>query len=128
MKFKVGDRVKHIIFGNGTVKVIRKNFTCNIGVEFDISCCPFSHDLKYNGKSFSSPNHGLWCPKDSLRMIEDETIVIEQNDNIMIAYMGQKHAVAKCSPKDKLDLYKGAVLALTRLLLEGEENGGGKKL
>ena len=138
MKFKVGDRVRHNEYGDGTVKVFQKEFPSiiMIGVEFDISR-DFFHYLPYKGKSFSAPDKGYWCIEDELIKIEEEImiksnrneeIMIKRNGNTVTAYMGNKQAVAKCSLTDTFDLYKGSILALTRLLLEGEENGGGKEL
>ena len=129
MKFKVGDRVRHNQYGDGTVKVFQKEFPTiiMIGVEFDTSRDCF-HCLPYKGIAFSAPDKGYWCMEDELKKIEIVTITITRNENTVTAYMGEKKAVAKCSHKDRFDLYKGAVLALTRLLLEGEENGGGKEL
>ena len=124
--FKVGDRVYHNGFGFGTVKVI-----CNklIGVEFDRANVRFG-TLSLKNHEYAKRNHGCWCYPTSLKRIpkasklvkENATIVIKQRDNEVIAYMGKKKATAKCSPTDSFDLYKGAILALTRLLLEDKED------
>ena len=54
---------------------------------------------------------------------QKQTIVIKREDDTVTAYMGKHKAVAKCSPDDEFDLYKGAVLAITRLLVEGKIDG-----
>ena len=124
--FKVGDRVYHNFFGFGTIKVI-----CNelIGVEFDRADISFDR-LFLKNREFSKKDHGCWCPPTSIKRIpeaselakEKGTIVIKQRDNEVTAYMGKKKATAKCLPTDSFDLYKGTILALTRLLLEGKED------
>lgn len=110
-KFKVGDRVKHKYYGLGIIKEINMNLALPYGILFD------------NGNVALCSNAGLTKIKPP-----KETIVIKRDGDTVTAYMGKKQAVAKCSSKDKFDLYKGSILALTRLLLEGEENGGGKEL
>ena len=124
--FKVGDRVYHNSFGFGTVKVICDN---SIGVEFDRADIRFG-TLLFKNREYAKWDHGCWCPPASLKSIpkaselakEKDTIVIQQRDNEVTAYMGKKKATAKCSPTDSFDLYKGTILALTRLLLEGKED------
>ncbi len=124
--FKVGDSVYHNGFGFGTVKVICNNL---IGVEFDEANVRFG-TLLFKNREHAKKNHGCWCYSTSLKRIpkasklskENSTIVIKQRDNEVTAYMGKKKATAKCSPTDSFDLYKGTILALTRLLLEGKED------
>ena len=124
--FKVGDRVYHNGFGFGTVKVINNAL---IGVEFDRADVRFG-TLFLKNREYAKRNHGCWCYPTSLKIIpkaselakEKGTIVIKQRDNEVTAYMGNKKATAKCSPTDSFDLYKGTILALTRLLLEGKED------
>ena len=124
--FKVGDRVYHNGFGFGTVKVINNTL---IGVEFDRADVRFG-TLGLKKREYAKPYHGCWCTPSCLKRIpkaselakEKGTIVIKQRDNEVTAYMGKKKATAKCSPTDSFDLYKGAILALTRLLLEGKED------
>ena len=123
--FKVGDRVYHDSFGFGTVRVIDNAL---IGIEFDRADVRFGK-LLFKNREYAKWNHGCWCLPSCLKIIpkaselakEKGTIVIKQRDNEVTAYMGNKKATAKCSPTDSFDLYKGTVLALTRLLLEGEE-------
>lgn len=131
---KIGDRVYNNSFGAGTVKVFPKGFKGGVGIEFDNSQ-PIFHSLVYNGENFAKKRCGYWCQAYQLIKIEEkeepmkkEKIVIKREGDTVTAYMGKKQAVAKCSPTDTFDLYKGSILALTRLLLEGEENGGGKEL
>lgn len=124
--FKVGDRVYHNNFGFGTVKVLRNVL---IGVEFDKANAKFG-TLSLKNREYAKTNHGCWCCPSNLKRLtnvsvltkEKTTIVIKQRDNEVIAYMGKKKATAKCSPTDSFDLYKGTILALTRLLLEGKED------
>lgn len=135
--FKVGDRVYHNSFGFGTVKVLRnvligREFdikpTSNIGVEFDKANARFG-TISFKKRAYAKPYHGCWCAPSCLKKLtkaselskENSTIVIKQRDNEIIAYMGKQKATAKCSPTDSFDLYKGTILALTRLLLEGKE-------
>ena len=124
--FKVGDRVYHDSFGFGTVRVINGTL---IGVEFDRADVRFG-TLSLKNHAYAKKDHGCWCLPSCLKIIpkaselakEKGTIVIKQRDNEVTAYMGNKKATAKCSPTDSFDLYKGTILALTRLLLEGKED------
>lgn len=124
--FKVGDSVYHNKFGFGTVKVINGTL---IGVEFDRADVRFG-TLSLKNHKYAKQNHGCWCNPSGLKRIpkaselskERATIVIKQRDNEVTAYMGKKKATAKCSLTDSFDLYKGTILALTRLLLEGKED------
>lgn len=124
--FKVGDRVYHDSFGFGTVKVIWDE---SVGVEFDRADVRLG-SLLFKNHAYAKKDHGCWCLPSCLKIIpkaselakEKGTIVIKQRDNEVIAYMGNKKATAKCSPTDSFDLYKGTILALTRLLLEGKED------
>lgn len=56
-----------------------------------------------------------------IKKVEEETIVIKSNGLTVTAYKGKEKAVAKCSPKDKFDLYTGAKLALDRLFGKEEK-------
>ena len=105
-KFKVGDRVKHKYYGLGIVKKINMN----LALPYDIL-----HD---NGDI-------TLCSKECLTKIKPkkQTIVIKREDDTVTAYMGKYKAVAKCSPDDEFDLYKGAVLAITRLFIKGKIDG-----
>jgi hypothetical protein len=47
--------------------------------------------------------------------VETMNIKIESAGKIVIAQMGDKYGVAKCSPEDKFDIFAGAKLALERL-------------
>lgn len=111
IRFKVGDRVKHDFYGLGIIKKINMNLALPYCILFD-------------------DGNIILCSNERLTKIKTpkETIVIKRDGDTVTAYMGKKQAVAKCSPYDEFDLYKGSILALTRLLLEGEENGGGKEL
>ena len=116
-EFKVGDRVK--CNGKlGTVKCFCGSMF--IGVELDDEF-PNAHDLY----GYAKKRHGHWAFFNELKKVEEErqTIVIKRDGNIITAYMGKKQAVAKCSPSDDFDLYKGSILALTRLMTKGEKNG-----
>ena len=105
-KFKVGDRVKHKYYGLGIIKKINMDLDLPYAILFD------------NGDITLCPNAFLTKIKP-----QKQTIVIKREDDTVTAYMGKHKAVAKCSPDDEFDLYKGAVLAITRLLVEGEING-----
>ena len=105
-KFKVGDRVKHKYYGLGIVKKINMN----LALSYDI--------LLDNGDIVLCSNACLTKIKP-----QKQTIVIKREDDTVTAYMGKHKVVAKCSPDDEFDLYKGAILALTRLLIEGKING-----
>ena len=104
-KFKVGDRVKHKYYGLGIVKETSAIF-------FDYSVL-FDNGIE------------CWCFSSNLTKIkpQKQTIVIKREDDTVTAYMGKHKAVTKCSPDDEFDLYKGAILALTRLLVEGKIDG-----
>ena len=106
-KFKIGDRVKHKYYGLGIVKETNPS-----AIFFDYSVL-FDNGIE------------CWCFSSNLTKIkpQKQTIVIKREDDTVTAYMGKHKAVAKCSPNDEFDLYKGAVLAITRLLVEGKING-----
>lgn len=106
MMFKVGDRVKHKLYGLGIIDEIDTNYEDIYHGSFD------------NGSSAWSS--GIYFTNIKP---QKQTIVIKQKDNTVTAYMGKHKAVAKCSPDDEFDLYKGAVLAITRLLVEGKIDG-----
>ena len=105
-KFKVGDRVKHDFYGLGIVK----ETNMNLALPYEIL-----HD---NGDI-------TLCSDVYLTKIKSQKqiIVIKREDDTVTAYMGKHKAVAKCSPDDEFDLYKGVILALTRLLVEGKIDG-----
>ena len=105
-KFKVGDRVKHKYYGLGIVK----ETNMNLALPYEIL-----HD---NGDITLCSNACLTKIKH-----QKQTIVIKREDDTVTAYMGKHKAVAKCSSHDDFDLYKGAVLALTRLLVEENNDG-----
>ena len=105
-KFKVGDRVKHKYYGLGIIKEINMNLALSYNILLD------------NGDIALCSNACLTKIKP-----QKQTIVIKREDDTVTAYMGKHKAVAKCSPNDEFDLYKGAVLAITRLLVEGKING-----
>ena len=105
-KFKVGDRVKHDFYGLGIIKKINMNLLLPYDILFD------KGDI-------------MLCSNVYLTKIkpQKQTIVIKREDDTVTAYMGKHKAVAKCSPDDEFELYKGAILALTKLLVEGKING-----
>ena len=105
-KFKIGDRVKHKYYGLGIVK----ETNMNLALPYEIL-----HD---NGDTTLCSNACLTKIKP-----QKQTIVIKREDDTVTAYMGKHKAVAKCSPDDEFDLYKGAILAITRLLVEGKIDG-----
>lgn len=105
-KFKVGDRVKHKYYGLGIIKEINMNLALSYNILLD------------NGDIALCSNACLTKIKP-----QKQTIVIKREDDTVTAYMGKYKAVAKCSPDDEFDLYKGAVLAITRLLIEGKIDG-----
>ena len=105
-KFKIGDRVKHKYYGLGIIKEINMNLALSYNILLD------------NGDIALCSNACLTKIKP-----QKQTIVIKCEDDTVTAYMGKHKAVAKCSPDDEFDLYKGAILALTRLLVEGKING-----
>ena len=106
-KFKVGDRVKHELYEIGIINRIDP-----IATTFNL-CVSFDDGIN------------IFCDGSCLIKFEPEykTIVINLEGNTVTAYMGKHKAVAKCSPHDDFDLYKGAVLALTRLLVEENNDG-----
>ena len=105
-KFKVGDRVKHKYYGLGIIKEINMNLALSYNILLD------------NGDIALCSNACLTKIKP-----QKQTIVIKREDDTVTAYMGKYKAVAKCSPDDEFDLYKGAILALTRLLVEENNDG-----
>lgn len=105
-KFKVGDRVKHGFYNLGIIKKINMDLDLPYAILFD------------NGDTALCSNACLTKIKP-----QKQTIVIKREDDTVTAYMGKHKAVAKCSPDDEFDLYKGAILALTRLLVEGKIDG-----
>ena len=100
-KFKVGDRVKHKYYGLGIVK----ETNMNLALPYEIL-----HD---NGDITLCSNACLTKIKP-----QKQTIVIKREDDTVTAYMEKHKVVAKCSSDDEFDLYKGAILALTRLIVE----------
>ena len=104
-KFKVGDRVKHKYYGLGIIKEINMNLALSYNILLD------------NGDIALCSNACLTKIKP-----QKQTIVIKREDDTVTTYIGKHKAVAKCSPDDEFDLYKGAVLAITRLLVEGKIN------
>ena len=105
-KFKIGDRVKHKYYGLGIIKEINMNLALSYNILLD------------NGDIALCSNACLTKIKP-----QKQTIIIKREDDTVTAYMGKHKAVAKCSPNDEFDRYKGAVLAITRLLVEGKING-----
>ncbi|MHA1880430.1 MAG: hypothetical protein ACTSYG_08535 [Candidatus Heimdallarchaeota archaeon] len=61
---KVGDKVKHIIWGKGIIRVIRHDHHNNYGIEFDNEVRD-GHDLNGLGKS----GHCKWCSDYTIRKL-----------------------------------------------------------
>lgn len=99
MKFKVGDRVEHSFYGNGTV--IGFSSTDTPLVEFDSHFnCWFTSDIKpLNNQTIAIYSKGL------------ETIALLKEGKKVI-----KKATAKCNPSDTYDFNIGARLAFSRLV------------
>ena len=106
MKFKIGDIVNHKNKGFGKIIGVDPSYTF-----------PYILLLDSGGVINTSEEYL------SQFILPKQTIVIKYEDDTVTAYMGKHKAVAKCSPSDEFDLYKGAVSAITRLLVEGEING-----
>lgn len=122
--FKVGDRVKvnsdsfkpSIIGKIGTIRRINDSGT-NVGIEFDENI---------NGHALGGIcnwGHGWNCDIDTLELVtdsKDSKIVITTDGKTTTAklYDGKKFvksAEAKCSPDDKFDFERGAIIAFSRL-------------
>ena len=50
-----------------------------------------------------------------LRAVTDYDITIERHGQKVVAKMGKKTGVAKCSPDDEFDMFEGSLIALNRL-------------
>jgi hypothetical protein len=112
MKYKVGDKVR-----------VRKDLKVSSGYGED----SFIENMKkYSGKTMTvgkivknckyklKEDTGHWNWTDE--MLEDaEDIIILVKGNKVIAKMGNKKGIAKCSPEDEFDIFTGARLALERL-------------
>lgn len=112
MKYKVGDKVR-----------VRKDLIAGYHYGED----SFTSDMeKYAGKTMTiysivknckyklKEDKEKWNWTDE--MFEDvEGITILVKDNKVIAKMGNKVGIAKCSPEDEFDIFTGARLAINRL-------------
>lgn len=125
-KFKVGDRVKHPIFGKGIVKYIDSNdpILC-YAVEFNKA-----NDDLHNCGGRTYNNHGYWCVEDEIYPISASNLItcfpdIHVSFNItkgittakFISPEGKalKTCIAKRDPDDAWDSYIGANIAIARL-------------
>ena len=112
MKYKVGDKVR-----------IRKDLVAGFHYGED----SFTSEMeKYLGKTMTISSivknckyrlkevAGNWNWTDEmLEDVEDITILVKNNK--VIAKMGDKVGIAKCSPEDEFDIFTGARLAIDRL-------------
>lgn len=112
MKYKVGDKVR-----------VREDLI--VGARYGND--NFISDMKeYAGKTMTVvaiSSLGKYRLKEDIYdcnwtdgMLEDaEDITILVKDNKVIAKMGNKVGIAKCSPEDEFDIFTGARLAIDRL-------------
>lgn len=105
MKFKVGDRVKHKVYGDG---VVIKVDAADKKIPYRIRFC--------NGWE----SWGAVENVSKIKTAKTETIVIFRRGEEVIALDKRtgKRAVAKCSPDDKFDFMVGAKLRFERLTAE----------
>lgn len=117
MKFKVGNRVEHEIYGKGTVIGV-SNIDTPL-VEFDV--CHGLHDGAFGEINGTRGKYGHCWYTDMIRPIESQTIVIYPKGLETIALLKEgkkviKQANAKCNPTDEFDFNVGAKLAFSRLM------------
>jgi len=118
MKYKVGDRVRvrrdlvvdkrygNDIFISNMKKYSGKIMTISYIFPFPMGC---KYELKEDADHYGWTDEMLEDVED----VEDITILIK--DNKVIAKMGNKIGIAKCSPEDEFDIFTGARLAIDRL-------------
>lgn len=114
MKYKVGDKVRvrkdlvvDKVYGEDKVLInvnMKKYFGKIMTVDKIISTG------KYKLKEDTS--HWVWT-EEMFEDVEDITILIRGNK--VIAKMGNKVGIAKCSPEDEFDIFTGTRLAIDRL-------------
>jgi hypothetical protein len=116
MKYKVGDRVRvrrDLVVGRiyGGLDCLQPHKK-ECGKIFTIMDSE-EHDYHLNGS-------GYWWSEEMLEEVDEmgKTVmrieIISDGKNVR-AILGQKVAIAKCSPEDEFDLFIGAKLALERL-------------
>lgn len=112
MKYKIGDKVR-----------VRKDLVVDRVYGNNVFV---SQMQKYSGKTMtigSIENNNFYILKGDSdewywtdEMFEDaENISIFVNGNEVIAKIGNKAAIAKCSPEDEFDIFTGVRLAIDRL-------------
>lgn len=112
MRYKVGDKVR-----------VRKDLVADFHYGEDAFTSAME---KYLGKIMTissivknckyrlKEDIGYWnWTEEMLEDVEDITILVRNNK--VIAKMGDKVGVAKCSPEDEFDIFTGAKLAIERL-------------
>lgn len=122
-KFKKGDRV--VAIGNydgrdidgltGRILDSETNWFDDYAVEFDKDI--YGHTCGDRGKD----RHCWWVKPSHLRPATNETIVVYQKGNEVIALNKAtgKKGIAKCCPSDTFDFATGAKLAFERLMDDG---------
>lgn len=109
MKYKVGDKVR--VRRDLVVDKTYGGLDClqphkkECGKIFTIKDSD-GYDYHLNGNN-------LWWSEEMLEDAEDIIILVKNNK--VIAKMGNKVGIAKCSPEDEFDIFTGARLALDRL-------------
>ena len=127
-KFKLGDRVRVLAPTDGKTIIVGRIGTiigfvksCNqASIEFDENIN--GHDCSICGNSCKD-YYGWNCDMDTLELVtysKDSKIVITTDGKTTTAklYDGKKFvksAEAKCSPDDKFDFERGAIIAFSRL-------------
>lgn len=111
MTFKVGDRVRSIKFGDGTIVYIDDHGSC--GVRYD----EYNHTL-HSLDAFGAPKvergHGWWEPKSNLIPLKKEVVWVlyECADDLPGAYKsGRIHGLytsKDLAEKDRLELFSNA--------------------
>lgn len=130
MKFKIGDRVKHEKFREGTI--IFDNGSGNISfiVEFDKP----NHWL-HSGDGKGKEDHCYWCSTSDLKLVSKskQEVHIYVNDKVTTAILKEngtvlKKAEAKCNPSDEFNFETGVKLAFERLFINELNVGDNVKL